>query len=94
MKHAGPKALGKLQSFLGQLRKYEILEEKRPGIFYVKSKAFLHFHEDPEGIFMDAMLDNKDFSRFRVTTKQEKKAALMKVDEYVSEIKYSRDQRT
>ena len=29
------------------------LVEKRPGIFYRKSKAFLHFHEDSSGVHAD-----------------------------------------
>ena len=27
--------------------------EKKRGVFYFKSRAFLHFHEDPKGMFAD-----------------------------------------
>jgi hypothetical protein len=39
--------------------------ERRPGVFYVKGKAFLHFHEDPAGIFADIKIGN-DWERFAV----------------------------
>ena len=29
------------------------LIEKKRGVFYRKSRAFLHFHEDPKGMFAD-----------------------------------------
>ena len=53
MRHAGADALGQLSELLQKLRKQTDLVERRPGIFYVKSKAFLHFHEDPAGLFAD-----------------------------------------
>jgi hypothetical protein len=49
VKHAGDEALGNLEGLLVQLREIIGLKEKRPGIFYHRSKAFLHFHEDPPG---------------------------------------------
>lgn len=55
MKHAGEAALDQLESLLAQIRKIEGLKEKKRGIFYLKSKAFLHFHEDPAGLFADLM---------------------------------------
>ena len=47
MKHAGPSALAEMDALLGELRKLEGLTERRPGVFYRRSRAFLHFHEDP-----------------------------------------------
>ncbi len=53
MKHAGPNALDALELVLEQLRAIDGLKEKSRGTFYRKSKAFLHFHEDPAGFFAD-----------------------------------------
>lgn len=84
MKHAGAETLGKLQPFLKELRQYKILKERSRGIFYLKSKAFLHFHEDPSGIFVDVKLDGKDFSRYRVTTRKEQKEVLKRINDYLT----------
>jgi hypothetical protein len=36
-----------------QVRTLPSLVEKKRGVFYRKSKPFLHFHEDPKGMFAD-----------------------------------------
>jgi hypothetical protein len=53
VKHAGAAALGRLAGLLRSLRLRDALREKQPGIFYVKGRAFLHFHEDRAGLFAD-----------------------------------------
>lgn len=53
MKHAGRAALDQLAPLLDQIRALPALKEKRPGIFYAKSRAVLHFHEDAAGLFAD-----------------------------------------
>ncbi|HLY53999.1 MAG TPA: hypothetical protein VKS60_00495 [Stellaceae bacterium] len=53
MKHAGPETLERLAPLLAAVRARSELVERRPGVFYRKSRAFLHFHEDPEGLFAD-----------------------------------------
>lgn len=69
MKHAGPDALDQLEPLLARVRALPGLVEKKPGTFYRKSRAFLHFHEDPEGLFADIRAgDAADFDRFDVTT--------------------------
>jgi len=45
-----------LTSLLTRIRSIDGLVEKSPGVFYRKSKAFLHFHEDPEGPFVDVRI--------------------------------------
>ena len=45
MKHAGPKALDRLEPLLKQLRDYVDLNEKSRGCFYLRGRGFLHFHE-------------------------------------------------
>jgi hypothetical protein len=65
MKHATPETLEQIGSLLGELRRLPNAVERRPGVFYVKGKAFLHFHEDPAGIFADIKIGN-DWQRFAV----------------------------
>ncbi len=79
MKHAGPEALAKLKPLLGELRKREPLREKRPGIFTLRSRAFLHFHEDPTGLFADVRLTD-EFSRHPVDTSVQRNQILRKID--------------
>jgi len=74
MKHAGPAALNELEPLLKDLRTLPGLKEKARGVFYRNSRAFLHFHEDPDGLFADLRFAGEaDFERFRVTTKAERK---------------------
>ena len=79
MKHAGPEALRALEPLLVEIRRRTPLVEKSTGAFYCKSKAFLHFHEDPAGFFADVRLAD-DWSRLPVNTARERAALLAKVD--------------
>lgn len=76
MKHAGASALAELAELLGQLRTLPGLTERKPGIFYRGSSAFLHFHEDPAGLFADAKLDGTGFERRAVNTAPERQALI------------------
>lgn len=67
MKHAGEAALDQLEPLLARVRALPGLIEKKRGVFYRKSRAFLHFHEDPKGLFGDVRANDKDFDRFDVT---------------------------
>jgi hypothetical protein len=51
MKHAGAETLRQLSDLLEQIRQRPGLKEKKVGIFYCRSKSFIHFHEDPAGLF-------------------------------------------
>jgi len=54
MKHATPRALKQLAPLLDQLRRdLADVTERKPGTFYRRSQALLHFHEDPAGLFAD-----------------------------------------
>lgn len=79
MRHAGPHALARLASLLEALRSREALREKSTGVFYVRSRAFLHFHEDPSGLFADVRLAD-DFVRLPVTTERQQAALLRRID--------------
>jgi hypothetical protein len=84
MKHARQYTLGKLRPLLVELRKRSALREKCVGVFYLKSKAFLHFHNDLAGIFADVKLDLTTYSRCRVATEKEQKVLLRSVDKCLS----------
>ena len=67
MKHAGAAALDGIEPLLGRIRAVGLLREKSRGIFYLKSRAYLHFHEDPAGMFVDVRaLDGGDFDRMKL----------------------------
>jgi hypothetical protein len=78
MKHAGGKALEGLGGLLAVIRKQPGLVERSPGVFYRKGRAFLHFHEDPAGLFAD-LRSGADWERFRVETAAEKRSLLMRL---------------
>ena len=66
MKHAGPGALQQIEPLLVQVRAFGGLVEKKPGVFYFRSRAFLHFHEDPSGIYADVRVSDT-FQRINVS---------------------------
>jgi len=76
MKHAHPDALAALLPLLERLRRVGGLVERKPGIFYRRGAAFLHFHEDPAGLFADVKLDGAAFTRCPVNTPTEQAALL------------------
>jgi len=53
VRHARDQDLDRLEDLLVQLRTLPGLIEKKRGVFYRKSRGFLHFHEDPKGMFAD-----------------------------------------
>jgi hypothetical protein len=53
MRHARDADLDRLEDLLAQVRTLPGLKEKKRGVFYRKSRGFLHFHEDPKGMFAD-----------------------------------------
>jgi hypothetical protein len=65
VQHASAETLQQSSDLLDQIRQRQGLKEKKLGIFYRKSKPFLHFHEDPAGIFAD-------ISSYNPTCSQEK----------------------
>ncbi len=78
MKHAGPEALDALENFLGRLRKFNVLREKKRGVFYKKSLAFLHFHEDPAGLFAHVHWEDS-WERIEVTRASQQTALLRRL---------------
>lgn len=78
MKHAGDAALDELEDLLAIVRERSELIEKKRGTFYRKSSAFLHFHEDREGLFADLKVDGQ-WQRMRVSTAAERKQLLRRL---------------
>lgn len=79
MKHATPAALDSLSELLDQVRTRDGLTERKLGIFYRRSKSFLHFHEDPAGLFADVTVGD-GFDRYPVNTDTEWTALLAAID--------------
>lgn len=73
MKHAGEAALIAIEPMLGELRKLEGIQERKRGVFYRKSSAFLHFHEDPAGLFADLRKPDGEWLRMPVNTAVERR---------------------
>jgi hypothetical protein len=84
MKHASAQTLQQLSNLLDQIRQRQGLKEKKLGIFYRKSKSFLHFHEDPAGSFADLTV-SETFKRYPVNTTKECKELLAAIDRTLAE---------
>jgi hypothetical protein len=78
MKHARDSALDLLETLLSQIRTQEGLKERKRGVFYRGSAAFLHFHEDPAGLFADVRLA-ADWERTPVNTAAERRRLVAKI---------------
>ena len=85
MKHAGPGNLARIALLLDESRARPTLHEKRPGIFYLKSRASLHFHDDPGGILEDVLLAAQ-FARLPVTSPSQQADLLERIDGCLSVI--------
>ncbi len=80
MKHAGEAALETIEPMLVELRQLEGIRERKPGVFYRKSSAFVHFHEDPDGIFVDVRRD-REWLRLPVNTSSQRRQLVRLVKE-------------
>lgn len=84
MKHAGAEALDRLEPLLDEVRAMGSLAEKTRGVFYRKGRAFLHFHEDPKGLFADLRGPGEpDFIRLDVTAPRGREALIAAIRERV-----------
>ncbi|MDE2355947.1 MAG: hypothetical protein KGL69_04245 [Alphaproteobacteria bacterium] len=81
MKHAGPAALVRLQDLLAVLRARGDLKEVRPGVFYRRGRACLHFHEDPSGLYADVRAPHDaDFTRIKLGGPADAAALIAQLD--------------
>ena len=83
MKHATAAALDRLTALLAEVRQFEGVKEKSRGVFYCRSKAFLHFHEDPAGLFAD-LRTGADWERMPVNSKNEQAKLLQRVRRHLA----------
>ena len=79
MKHATAAALEQISELLKEIRNRDGIKEKKLGIFYRRSKPFLHFHEDPAGIFAD-LNTGTDFDRYSTNGEAEWRVLLSAID--------------
>jgi hypothetical protein len=69
MAHADETALQRLLPLLRQLREIKGLREMKPGIFYLKGSAFIHFHDEAGALVADLKkAGGSGFDRYPVDT--------------------------
>ncbi|MCQ9154029.1 hypothetical protein [Acidomonas methanolica] len=78
MKHATKGTLERMDALLIRVRREE-LKERSLGVFYRTSKPFLHFHEDPAGLFAD-LVQGATFNRYPINTDIEKDVLIAAID--------------
>jgi hypothetical protein len=83
VKHASDTALDQLGEVLEGLRKQSALRERKRGVFYLRTSAFIHFHEDPAGLFADFKAAS-GWERLPVNTKSDTKRFLARVRELLA----------
>jgi hypothetical protein len=83
MKHASDAALDQLAELLEALRKQSVLTERKRGVFYLRTSAFIHFHEDPAGLFADVKAAS-GWERLPVNTKADTRQFLARVRELLA----------
>jgi hypothetical protein len=79
MRHATPQDLERIAPLLHDLRSLVGLTERTPGVFYHRSRAFLHFHADTDGMFADVRLRGDDFERMPVSSRPAQAALFRQV---------------
>jgi hypothetical protein len=79
VRHPRDGELDQMVPVLEQLRGIGGLVERTTGVFYRRSKAFLHFHVDDDDFYADVRLDGVGFERMKVTTKPEQRALVAAV---------------
>lgn len=81
MGHTRYQDLKDLEKELSYIRKLDRIQEKKPGVFYLKSQAFLHFH-DKDGIRWADVKENGKWKKLEINfkaTQKQKKEFLKKV---------------
>ena len=74
MARADAQALQTLLPVLRQLREIKGVQEKTPGIFYVRRDAFVHFHDDAGVLVADLKkAGGTGFDRFPLATPAEQR---------------------
>jgi hypothetical protein len=77
MAHATQEALQPVLPLLRQLREIKGVKEVKPGIFYLRGAAFLHFHDDQGALLADLKKPGgSGFDRFPLATPPEQRKLL------------------
>jgi hypothetical protein len=79
VRHARAEDLDRLEPMLADLRAVPGLVERSRGVFYRRSRAFLHFHQDEAGFFADVRFDGDDFERIDVTSRAAQRTVVKRV---------------
>jgi hypothetical protein len=69
------------------LRAYPELHEVRPTAFHLHDRDFIHFHDEPAGIFADVRLA-KGRVRLPVSTHAEQSECLARIEHHLSSIAF------
>ncbi len=83
MSRPAPETFDYIEPLLRRLRGVEGLTEKSRGVFYIKSKAFLHFHGHPGAAVADLKMRD-DWDRFPINSKRDQSALLKLVENHMS----------
>ena len=83
MSRPAPETFDSVEPMLAELRRYPQLTEKSRGVFYIKSKAFLHFHGKPGDVVADVKTAG-DWTRLPVNTDKERNRALDMVEAHLN----------
>jgi hypothetical protein len=75
VRHARAESLDQLEPLLAVFRTLPGLQERGRGVFYRRSRAFAHFHEDPAGLFIDIRV-GADFERWPVGSDAERRQVI------------------
>jgi hypothetical protein len=78
VKHATAPALATIEPLLTAVHQRPGMVERKTGVFYRRSRAFLHFHEDPAGMFAD--IGGDEWTRFALTTAADQARFLSALD--------------
>jgi hypothetical protein len=79
VRHITGDGLDRIEALLVSVRAVDGLVERKRGVFYRRSRAFLHFHEDGDDIFADVRFAGDDFERMRTTTKTEQRSLVNRI---------------
>jgi hypothetical protein len=79
VRHARDTDLDRIEPLLSQLRAIDGLTEKSRGVFYLRSRACLHFHADGDDTYADVRIGSDDFERTRASTRAEQRALVAAV---------------
>ena len=89
-RRAGASTLAKITPLLDDLRHIDTLEERRPGVFCAAGREILHFHELPDAIVADVLLQSGTV-RLPASSRSEQLDVLERVWRVVENLERSRD---